>query len=128
MTDKHSHDSLVKGLIDYFQKMGLEIRFANYKGYSKPIVIKRHAPDVLAIDKEAGLAYIGEAKLCSELYDQITKEQFEDYPKRIIKNGRSAGKLMQFYIGVPQECHTKIKDIFKESEIPWKDNIQVLGL
>ncbi|MFB5598410.1 MAG: hypothetical protein ACE5RJ_05295, partial [Nitrosopumilaceae archaeon] len=57
----------------------------------------------------------------------VTKEQFEDFPKRIIKNGKSAGKYTQFCIAVPVECETKIKEVFRQWDIPWRDNIQILG-
>jgi len=127
LTVIQSHDSLVKGLIDFFTKNNMQIYLANYQGYKKPIVIKRHTPDVIAVDQKTGLAHIGVAKLCGELTDNITKEQFEDFPKRIMKNGNSAGKPMPFYIIVPIECESKIKETFTKFEIPWKDNIQVIG-
>ena len=114
-------------LIDYFSQRNIEIYCANHPGYKKPMTVKRHAPDMLCVDSKNGMAYIVEAKLCSELTDQITKEQFEDFPKRIMKNGKSAGQHMRFCIGVPEECQTKIKDVFRQWDIPWRDNIQVLG-
>jgi hypothetical protein len=126
LTGRQSHDSLVKGLIDFFTQNDIQIYLANYPGYEKSIVINRHSPDVIAIDQKTGLGYIGEAKLCSELGDQLTKEQFEDFPKRIINDGKSAGKLMPFYIIVPEECQFKIKETYRQFEIPWKENIHVI--
>jgi len=35
MKQRQSHDSLIKGLIDYFQNKGLEIALANFQGYKK---------------------------------------------------------------------------------------------
>lgn len=128
MTGRQSHDALVKGLIDIFNQNSIQVYLANYQGYKKPMEIKRHTPDVIAVDQRNGMGYIGEAKLCSELTDQITREQFEDFPKRIMKNGKSAGQLMQFYIIVPKECHSKIKETYRRFEIPWKDNIRVIGI
>ena len=127
MKGRSSHESLIEGLIDYFTQRQIEIYYANYSGYKKPMAVKRHTPDMLCVDSKTGMAYISEAKVCSELTDQITKEQFEDFPKRIIKNGKSAGKYMQFCIAVPLECETKIKEAFRQWNIPWRDNIQILG-
>ncbi len=127
MRGRHSHESLIKGLIDYFTQRHIEVYYANYQGYKKPIAVKRHAPDMLCMDSKTGMAYIAEAKLCSELTDQITKEQFEDFPKRIMKNGKSSGKYTQFYIAVPLECESKIHEVFRQWDIPWRDNIQILG-
>ena len=127
MKGRQDHASLIRELIDYFTQQNIDIYCANHPDYKKPMIVKRHAPDMLCVDPKTGMAYIVEAKLCSELADQITKEQFEDFPKRIIKNGKSAGKHMQFYIAVPEECKSKIKDTFRQWNLPWRDNIQVLG-
>ncbi len=127
MKGRQSHDSLIEELIDYFNQHKIEIYCANHSGYKKPIPVKRHAPDMMGVDSETGIVYIAEAKLCSELGDQITKEQFEDFPKRIMKNGKAAGKPMQFCIAVPSECESKIKETFRLWDIPWRDNIQILG-
>ena len=117
----------MKELIDYFTQRDIAIYYANHPGYKKPMVVKRHPPDMLCVDSKTDMAYIVEAKMCSELADQLTKEQFEDFPKRIMKNGKSAGKNMQFCIGVPIECETKVKETFRQWDIPWRENIQILG-
>lgn len=128
MTGRQTHDTLVKGLIDIFTQNSIRVYLANYRGFKKPMEIKRHTPDVIAVNQQSGMGYIGEAKLCSELTDQITREQFEDYPKNIMNNGKSAGQLMQFYIIVPKECYSKIQETFRRFEIPWKENIRVIGI
>ena len=124
---RQDHNSLVKGLIDYFQESGLQVQYAKYEGFSKPFSIKRHSPDVIAMNKEKGLAYIGEAKMCSELGDQITKEQFEDFGKMLMKGGKSEKMRLPFFIAVPSECESKISESFRQFEIPWQQNITVVG-
>ena len=126
MKQRLSHESLIKGLIDYFQSKDLEISLANYSGFQKPFIIKRHSPDVLAIDRSSGLVHIGIVKLCSSLTDQTTKEEFEDFSKRLMKNANEKIRV-PFYIAVPNDCQTKIQETFRRFEIPWKDNIHVLG-
>ena len=128
MQTSKEHDFLVKGLIDHFLKNGLEIYYADYTGYDKPKVIKRHSPDIMAKDRSNGMVYIGLVKSCGEFSDQITKEEFEDFPKRLLKTQNSEKIRVPFYIGVPEKCQTKVKESFESFGIPWKENIQVVGL
>ena len=128
MKSRHDRNSIVKSLIDYFVDGGLVIQYARYPGYEKPFTIKRHSPDVIAINKKTGSAYIGQCKLCTELTDQITKEQFEDFSKIVMRAGSQSESIMPFYIAVPTECESKIRETFRKFEIAWKDNIKVIGL
>lgn len=128
MQASKEHDFLVKGLIDHFLKKGLEVSLADYAGYGQPQVIKRHSPDIMAIDRANGLVYIGLVKSCSELSEKTTKEQFEDFPRRLLKTENSEKVRVPFYIGVPENCKSKIKETFENFEIPWKENIEVIGL
>lgn len=127
MKQRQSHDSLIIGLIGYLQDKGLEIALANFKGYKKPFVIKQYSPDVLARDPSTGLLYIGLVKLCTSLEEQITKEEFEEFSKRLMK-GSPEKTRVQFVIAVPSTCQSKIKEVFRKFEIPWKENIRVIGI
>lgn len=124
---RQDHKSLVKNLIDHFVSKGLEIQYANYNDFEKPFTIKRHAPDVIALDKENRLAYLGKAKLCSELEEEVTKQQFEDFSKILMRKGKSEGVRLPFFIAVPNECSTKITQTFRDFEIPLRENVHVLG-
>ena len=31
-------------------------------------------------------------------------------------------------IGVPKDCQSKVREVFKQLQIPWKDNIHVIGI
>ena len=128
MKQRQSHGSLIKGLIDYFQTKDLEISLANYEGYTKPFVIKRHSPDVMALDRTNGLIHIGIVKLCSSLNEQTTKEEFEDFSKRLMKSSNGEKIRVPLYIAVPKDCQSKIKEVFRQFEIPWKDNIYIIGI
>lgn len=119
---------LVKGLIDHFMKKGLDISLANYSGYKKPMILKRHAPDVMAIDKSNGMVYIGLVKTCNELSDQKTKEEFEDFPKRLLKSKYPEKVRLPFFIGVPDNCQAKVQESFKNFGIPWRENIEIISL
>jgi len=126
MKGRQDHGSIVKNLVECFIDNGFEISYAKYTGYEKPIVIKRHNPDVIARNHDKTLTVIGEAKMCNELTDQITKEQFEDFSSAYIERGSEKIKV-QFYIGVPEQCEFKVKESFRLFSLPWKDNIQVWG-
>jgi len=115
MKQRQSHDSLIIRLIDYFQNKGLEIAVAKFQGYKKPFVIK-------------SLIYIGLVKLCTSLDEQITKEEFQDFSKRLMKSSNAEKVRVQFVIAVPSACRSKVREVFKKLEIPWKDNIHVLEL
>ncbi len=128
MKERQSNDSLISGLIDYLQNKGLEISLANFQGYKKPFVIKRHSPDVMARDPSSGLVYIGLVKLCISLGDQITKEEFQDFSKRLMKSSNAEKVRVPFIIAVPNDCQTKVREIFRQLEIPWNENINVIGL
>lgn len=127
LSRKQSHPSLIKGMIDHFVSGGLQIQYANYEGFDKPFLITRHAPDVIAVNPQNQLGYIGKVKLCSELGEQSTKEQFTDFSKMLMKSGKSQGLKIPFFIGVPQECHSKIRQTYSNFDIAWRENIQVLG-
>ena len=124
---KQDHPSLIKGLIDHFVAGGLNIQYANYEGFEKPFVITRHAPDVIAVNPKNQLGYIGKVKLCNELGEQSTMEQFTDFAKVLMKGGKSQGSKMPFFICVPQECHSKIRQTYHDFNIAWSENIQVIG-
>ena len=128
MRERTSHEKLVEGLIQFFTENGLQIQYARKSGYQKPFVIKRHAPDVIAYDKEKKLGFIGEAKLCTELEEQLTKEEFEDFGKMVMRSGKSEKIPLPFYIAVPSDCQIKVKETFRVFDIPWKNNIQVLPI
>ena len=127
MPRKQDHPSLIKGLIDHFVSSGLNIQYANYAGFDKPFVITRHAPDVIAVNPQNQLGYIGKVKLCNELGEQSTMEQFTDFAKVLMKSGKSQGSKMPFFICVPQECHSKIRQTYHDFNIAWSENIQVIG-
>ena len=124
---KQDHPSLIKGLIDHFVSSGLQIQYANYQGFDKPFIITRHAPDVIAVNPQNQLGYIGKVKLCSELGEQSTKEQFTDFSKILMKSGKSQGSKLPFFICVPQECYSKIRQTYHDFNIAWRENIQVMG-
>ena len=126
MKDRQDHDSLVHNLVDCLIENGFEIKYAKSSGYEKPIMIKRYRPDVIARNLDKKLIVIGEAKMCNELTDQITKEQFEDFSSTYMERDAERIKI-PFVIAVPEQCELKVKEAFRQFSLPWKDNIRVWG-
>ena len=78
------HQKLVGALINYFiTTLGYEILHADYGNYKTPDRHGRHAPDIVARDKN-GILHLAEAKVGSDISSQITKEQFIDFSDRIM--------------------------------------------
>jgi hypothetical protein len=125
--NRQDHKSLIKHLIDHFLSLGLEVQYANYEGYQKPFVINRYAPDIIALDRAKQLGYIGEAKMCTEIVEQRTKEQFDDFSKKLMKTGNSERTKLPFFIAVPHECNSKVIQTLKELHLDSRDNIHVMG-
>ncbi|NDB32837.1 MAG: hypothetical protein EB150_07990 [Nitrososphaeria archaeon] len=123
---RHDHKSLTKNLIDHFSSLGLEIQYADYDNYQKPFVINRHAPDVIAFDRVKHLGYIGKAKMCTEIEEPRTKEQFNDFARRLMRSGISEKTRLPFYIAIPRECNSKTAQVLKEINLNSRDNIHVL--
>ncbi len=53
-------------------------------------------PDVIAVNPKNQLGYIGKVKLCSELVEESTREQFTDFSKMLMKSGKSQGSKIRF--------------------------------
>lgn len=123
---RQDHKSLIKHLIDHFTSLGLEVQYANYDKYQKPFPISRHAPDVIAYDRTKKIGYIGEAKVCTEIVEQRTKEQLEDYSKKVMKTGDSETTKMPFFIAIPHDCNLKMTQTLKEMHLDTRDNIHIM--
>lgn len=88
------HQKLIAALINYFvTKLGFKILSAAYQGYSQPDKHGRHAPDIIAIDKN-GILQLAEAKANYEdIYSETAAEEFVDFSNRIMTNGGAAVPL-----------------------------------
>lgn len=122
------NEFLVESLITHFKKSGLDVKYANFSGFSSPQKIKLHAPDVLAFDPKQSLVHIGLVKNKEQLEDQETLEQFKEFSRRMMKIGASEKVQVPFYIAVPKECGNMVKGIFEKAGIPWKDSIHVIAV
>ena len=71
MKGRQDHGTLVQNLVECLIENGFEIKYAKYSSYAKPIMIRRHRPDVIARNPDKKLTIIGEAKMCNELTDHI---------------------------------------------------------
>ena len=64
--------------------------------------------------------------MCTELGESSTKEQFDDFSKKLMRSGNSEKAKLPFYIAVPHECNSKTTQTLKEMQIDSRDNIHIL--
>ena len=120
---------LVKGLINEFAAEGLEIMSAVSEGYKKPEKVKVHQPDIIGWDPEKELFYLGTIKTQNDdLSSTKTGEQFYELSNLVMSKGRSQGKRLPYYIGVPKDKLPNIKKALVDFGISKRENIYTVGL
>lgn len=122
------NEFLVESLIDHFKKSNLDVKFANFSGFSSPQKIKEFTPDVLAFDPKQSLVHIGLVKNREQLEETETIDQFKEFSRRMMKTGTSEKAQVPFHIAVPKECENMVKEVFEKAAIPWKESIHVLAV
>ncbi len=78
------HERLVKALIQELKSQGFEIVNAAPEGYEPSTEAKNQFPDVKAYKRNKEFIVFGLAKTCSELEDELTKEQFKLFSHRFM--------------------------------------------
>ena len=123
------HRFLTKKLIDNFNAKGFEISFADYGGYEKPYHVKNFRPDVVGWDKENQLYHIGKTLTDKqELQSAKTPLQLDELSSVMMTKGRSAGKLLPFYIAVPEKLKTKLENTLVDYTLSSRNNIYCMGV
>jgi hypothetical protein len=119
------HESLVKSLLDQFIIDGLKILNADYEGYDMPYKVGRHEPDIIAMNPATEVVSIGEAKLCTDLTSERTREQFEDFSNRQMAIGVAKNEPVPFHILTPLSCAHKVWTVLYQSGLDKRGNIIV---
>ncbi|HXV65852.1 MAG TPA: hypothetical protein VD731_01315 [Nitrosopumilaceae archaeon] len=122
------HKKLVKGIIDYFESKGLQIISASYEGYEKCETIGNHEPDVIAKKPDEEFYHIGEAKTCTFLSSERTREQFEDFGNVVMLKMGSTRTYLPFCIAVPKKCINDLKKYIMDYGLSMNENIETLAL
>ena len=118
------HKKLVKGLIDHFEAKGLKIISAAYDGFEKCEIIGNHEPDVIAQKSNDDNYYIGEAKTCENLFNDRTREQFEDFGNTVMLIEGATRTYLPFCIAVPEKCIEDLKSYLTEIGLGMNENIE----
>ena len=121
------HKRLVKSLIEHMKQEGYEITCATHEGYTQCPETEGRIPDVKGTSKEE-LNAIGEAKSPNDLDSDRTKGQFKVFSNREMKKGKSQGKDVPFYIGIPKGSEKQLEDCLKELGLDKKPNIHRVSL
>jgi len=117
------HERMVKKIIDKFESKDLRIKCADYTGYDTCEKTSNYIPDVRARDDSNELNYIGEAETCDTVKSDHTKEQIKAFSGRTMKDGKSKGAEVPFYIAVPKECESDLEEVLQELGLADKQNI-----
>ena len=111
------HDRILKGMLQYFEEQGYTIHCVDLNGYEKCENVPTHVPDIIAVDPK-GLWHIGEAESCKALERYQTIKQFNALSNLIMPN--IDDREIPFYVGIPERCEIKLKNILKEQNIDSK--------
>ena len=124
--DISEHKKLVKAIIDHFEAKGLKIVSASYDGYEKCEIIGNHEPDVIAQKPNEEVYYIGEDKICDNLKNDRTREQFEDFGNTVMLKEGATRTYIPFCIAVPKECKEELEKNLVDYGLSMNENIETL--
>jgi len=119
------HKRLVKKLMEHFESMGLIVTCV-CSGYVDCEKVKIFEPDVRAQDLNRELDYIGEAKICGNINNQYTKQQFSEFANRVMTRRKSTGKDVPFYIIISKGCESELHQVLKELGLEDRKNIHII--
>ncbi|HUK27101.1 MAG TPA: hypothetical protein VLV31_01640 [Candidatus Acidoferrales bacterium] len=120
------HQKLVNALVIRFVNDGLEIENADLEGYEEPYKIGRHEPDIIARNVSEDLVVIGEAKNCADLTSDRSREQFQDFSNAAMREGKSQGHSVPFYIVVQKNCASHAASVLAQLNVNNKPNVTLL--
>jgi len=89
-----------------------------------PPAIKKHRPDIIGINVSSKGICIGEAKTDLDLFSKRTKRQFTDYGNLFSKSNN----LCSLIIGIPESSEGKLKELLKELDLLYKENISYIWI
>jgi hypothetical protein len=117
------HKKLVESLIDLMKKEGFSITCAANPMYNACDETEGRIPDVRGTNTEE-LNAIGEAKTCDDLDNDRTIDQFKIFSNRSMKDGKSKGKDVPFYIAIPKSCEKDLDAVLHKLGLDTKTNIR----
>ena len=117
------HKRLVKALIQELKSQGFEIVNAASEGYAPCAEVEGYFPDVKAYNRKKDFVVFGLAKICSELEDELTEEQFKFFSHRFMHGGKSSGSAVPFCIAITKGCEKKLDACLIKLKLEQKKNI-----
>lgn len=108
------HQSLVGHLMKWISAEGFEIRCANYDEYQACTAVKNFIPDAKGYRKDVELSCFGESKTAEDIDNQHTKDQFSEFGKRVMSEGKSKDQSCPFYVTIPQGSEATLKKVLEE--------------
>lgn len=120
------HQALVGHLVKWIGAEAFEIRCANYDDYQACTAVQNFIPDARGYRKDIELTCFGESKTDDGIDNQHTKDQFSEFGKRVMSEGKSKDQSCLFYITIPQGSEATLKKVLEEvgllnrSHVKWK--------
>ncbi|AFS81090.1 hypothetical protein NKOR_06035 [Candidatus Nitrosopumilus koreensis AR1] len=121
-------ESMVKNLVDTFEKDGLQVIQANCTGFENPTTIEGVEPDVICWNPNKELYHIGVVADSQTISSDLTKQKILTLSKLMMGRGSSEGERLPFVIGVPPEASNEADKTFQENEIQSQGNAQKIVL
>jgi hypothetical protein len=109
------HQKLVGFLVDWIIAEGCMISCASYASYPRCEAIDGdYIPDAIGYRSDIELACFGESETAETIDTEHTKRQFRKFADRIMKEGKSKGKMCPFYITIPKGSEEVLKAVLRE--------------
>lgn len=121
-------ESMVKNLVNTFEKDGLQIIQANCTGFENPTSIEGEEPDVICWNPNKELYHIGVVADSQTISSDSIKQKVLTLSKLMMGRGPSEGERLPFVIGVPPEASNDADKTFQENEISSQGNAQKIIL
>jgi len=124
-SENQAHYNLVVSLVRYLEGQGWTVTHADgVIGYQKPVKVKSHIPDVMAVNPQSNLVAYGEAETCETLASAQTIQQIDEFSNRVMTD---TDQRVPLFVLVPQRCFSELQNVVR-GRFPGRSNITLLYL
>ncbi|KEQ56529.1 hypothetical protein AAA799E16_01920 [Marine Group I thaumarchaeote SCGC AAA799-E16] len=121
-------ESMVKNLINTFEKDGLQVIQANCSGFENPTEVEGVEPDVIWWNPHKELYHVGVVADSQSISSDLIKQKILTLSKLMMGKGSSEGERLPFVIGVPPEASNVVDKTLSENNISSQGNTQKIIL
>jgi hypothetical protein len=118
------HQNLVGHLVNWIVQEGFQISCANYGNYTRCTEVEKYIPDAKGYRRNIELSSFGESKTADDIDNQHTKDQFSEFGKRVMSEGKSKDQSCPFYIAIPKGSEGVLRKVLSELGLLRKQNVK----